>query len=172
VKWIDCDTQHLEAIRGIYNEAIVTSTALYDYQPRSQETMQAWWAAKQAGRYPVIGAVSDDGDLMGFASYGPFRSFPAYKYTVEHSVYVDSAFRGHGLGRQLLERAILAAEEQGYHAMVGVIDADNAVSISLHESLGFHRCGEMREVGFKFGRWLNLVIYQRLLSGPVAPEDG
>jgi L-amino acid N-acyltransferase YncA len=172
VTWIDCNSQHLEAIRCIFNEAIVTSTALYDYQPRSPETMQAWWAAKQAGHYPVIGVLSKTGDLMGFASYGPFRSFPAYKYTVEHSVYVDSRFRGRGLGRQLLERAILAAEAQGYHAMVGVIDADNAVSIALHDSLGFQRCGEMREVGFKFGRWLNLVIYQKLLSSPDAPVDG
>ncbi len=170
--WIECDIDQLEAIRAIFNEAIETSTALYDYQPRSQETMQAWWAAKKAGGYPVIGVLGDTGDLMGFASYGPFRAFPAYKYTVEHSVYVDRHYRGRGLGRQLLERAILSAESQGYHAMIGVIDAENQASIALHENLGFQRCGEMREVGFKFGRWLNLVIYQKLLNGPVAPVDG
>lgn len=170
--WIDCDSQHLEAIRCIFNEAIVSSTALYDYQPRNQEAMQTWWSAKQAGNYPVIGVLNDAGELMGFASYGPFRTFPAYKYTVEHSVYVDASHRSLGLGRQLLERAILAAEAQGYHAMVGVIDAENQASISLHKSLGFQCCGEMREVGFKFGRWLNLVIYQKLLNGPESPMDG
>lgn len=170
--WIECNSDQLEEIRAIFNEAIETSTALYDYQPRTYETMQTWWAAKQAGDYPVIGIQSESGTLMGFASYGPFRNFPAYKYTVEHSVYVDKRYRGHGLGRRLLERAILIAETQGYHAMIGVIDAENQASISLHESLGFQGCGEMREVGFKFGRWLNLVIYQKLLKGPPSPVDG
>jgi phosphinothricin acetyltransferase len=172
VTWIECNSDQLEEIRAIFNEAIETSTALYDYQPRTYETMQTWWAAKQAGDYPVIGIQSESGTLMGFASYGPFRNFPAYKYTVEHSVYVDKRYRGHGLGRRLLERAILIAETQGYHAMIGVIDAENQASISLHESLGFQGCGEMREVGFKFGRWLNLVIYQKLLKGPPSPVDG
>jgi phosphinothricin acetyltransferase len=172
VTWIECNSDQLEEIRAILNEAIETSTALYDYQPRSYETMQVWWAAKQAGGYPIIGIQSESGNLMGFASYGPFRNFPAYKYTVEHSVYVDKRYRGRGLGRQLLERAILIAEAQGYHAMIGVIDAENQASISLHERLGFQRCGEIREVGFKFGRWLNLVIYQKLLKGPPSPVDG
>ena len=170
--WIECGPQHLEAIRGIFNEAILTSTALYDYQPRSLETMQAWFAAKQKARYPVIGVVNDQDELMGFASYGPFRNFPAYKYTVEHSVYVDTRFRGQGLGRQLLERITQAAETQGCHAMIGVIDAANATSIALHERLGFQRCGEMRQVGFKFDRWLDLVLYQKLLAGPETPVDG
>ncbi len=170
--WIECHREQLEAIRIIFNDAIETSTALYDYEPRSHATMEAWWNAKQAGGYPVIGLLSDSGDLMGFASYGPFRAFPAYKYTIEHSVYVDKRFRGRGLGRQLLERAISTAETQGYHTMIGVIDADNKASIALHENLDFQQCGEMREVGFKFGRWLNLVIYQRLLKGPASPVDG
>ncbi len=170
--WIECGPQHLDAIRGIFNEAIVNSTALYDYQPRSAEVMQAWWAAKQKGNHPVLGVVNDEGVLMGFASYGPFRHFPAYKYTVEHSVYLDSRFRGLGLGRQLLERIIQTAETNDFHAMIGVIDASNATSISLHERLGFERCGEMRQVGYKFGRWLDLVLYQKTLSGPAAPIDG
>jgi phosphinothricin acetyltransferase len=109
---------------------------------------------------------------MGFASYGPFRAFPAYKYTVEHSVYVDGRFRGRGLGRMLLERVVEAAEVAGNKTMIGVIDAENAASIALHERLGFARCGEIRHAGFKFGRWLDLVFYQRVLKGPESPVDG
>lgn len=172
MNWIDCESQHLEAIRGIFNEAILHSTALYDYEPRSPEVMAAWWDAKQKGSYPVIGVVNDSGELMGFASYGPFRSFPAYKYTVEHSVYVDARFRSQGLGKRLLQRLLQIAQDQGYHVLVGVIDAANEPSVQLHERLGFTRCGELREVGFKFGRWLDLVIYQRQLPTPAHPVDG
>jgi phosphinothricin acetyltransferase len=170
--WIDCDHSHLEEIRTILNDAIVHSTALYDYHPRSVEVMLAWWTAKQTGGYPVIGATDSAGNLMGFASYGPFRAFPAYKYTVEHSVYIHSAHRGQGLGPLLLERLIERCEAQGFHTMIGVIDAENERSIALHEKLKFERCGEIRHAGFKFGRWLDLVFYQRLLSGPAEPTDG
>src|ERR1700760_227085 len=104
--------QHAEAIRSIFNEAIANSTALYDYKPRSAEVIQAWFDAKAKGNFPVIGAVNEAGELMGFASYGTFRAFPAYKYTVEHSVYVDARFRGRGLGRLLLEQLIEAARGQ------------------------------------------------------------
>jgi len=128
--------------------------------------------AKSRGRYPVIGVESDAGELMGFASYGPFRAWPAYKYTVEHSVYVDARFRGQGVGRLLLRAVISAAESQDYHVMVGGIDAANAVSIRLHESLGFAPCGVVRHAGFKFGRWLDLAFYQLILRTPAAPADG
>jgi L-amino acid N-acyltransferase len=170
--WIDCDESHLLAIGAIFNDAIVHSTALYDYHPRSPEVMAAWWRSKRDGGYPVIGVTDEVGTLMGFASYGPFRAFPAYKYTVEHSVYVDSRFRGFGLGRLLLERLIERCEAQDYRTMIGVIDAENQQSIALHEKLQFQRCGEIRHAGFKFGRWLDLVFYQRLLSGPEQPADG
>ena len=112
MNWILCGREHLEAIRSIFNEAIVSSTALYDYEPRSVAVMEAWFAAKEKAGLPVIGLENAGGELMGFASYGPFRAFPAYKYTVEHSVYVDGRFRGRGLGRMLLERVVEAAEVQ------------------------------------------------------------
>lgn len=168
--WIDCGPVHLEAIRGIFNEAILNTTALYEYEPRSMETMQTWWQAKQKAGHPVIGVLDETGLLMGFASYGPFRTFPAYQHTVEHSVYVDTRFRGRGLGTQLLERLIRTAEARGCHTMIGVIDAENATSISLHERLGFTPCGQVREVGHKFGRWLDIVLYQKLLT-PCADFD-
>jgi L-amino acid N-acyltransferase YncA len=170
---IGCDAQrHSAAILAIFNDAIANSTALYDYQPRTAESMVAWFDAKARGRYPVIGVEDEHGTLMGFASFGPFRAWPAYKYTVEHSVYVDARFRGQGVGRALLGAVILAAEKHDYHVMVGGIDATNAVSIKLHESLGFKACGIVRHAGFKFGRWLDLAFYQLILRTPAAPVDG
>ncbi len=173
MKLVDCNPQrHAAPILAIFNEAIANSTALYDYQPRTAESMVGWFEAKSRGNYPVIGVEDDGGELMGFASYGPFRAWPAYKYTVEHSVYVDARFRGQGAGRMLLGALILAAGRQDYHVMVGGIDASNAVSIKLHESLGFTACGVVKHAGFKFGRWLDLAFYQLILRTPAAPVDG
>ncbi len=170
---ITCEPQrHAAPILAIFNDAIANSTALYDYKPRTAESMVGWFEAKSRGRFPVIGAEDDSGALMGFASYGPFRPHPAYKYTVEHSVYVDAGCRGQGVGRALLGAVILAAEKQDYHVMVGGIDAANAISIKLHESLGFTSCGVVKHAGFKFGRWLDLAFYQLILRTPAAPVDG
>ena len=173
VKLIDCDARrHSAPILAIFNEAIANSTALYDYKPRTAESMVGWFEAKARGRYPVIGIEDDAGTLMGFGSYGSFRAWPAYKYTVEHSIYIDTRFRGRGLGRRLLEAIIDAAVKQEYHVMVGGIDAANTVSIRLHERLGFTHCGTVSQAGFKFGRWLDLAFYQRILATPAAPVDG
>ncbi|MFM7606755.1 MAG: N-acetyltransferase family protein [Prosthecobacter sp.] len=164
--WIDCTHEHLEAIRAIFNEAIAHSTALYDYEPRSPEVMEAWWAAKQASNLPVIGVLDENGTLMGFGSYGPFRPHAAYQYSVEHSIYVDARFRGRGIGKELLRRLIDRATEQGYHMMIGVIDAENTGSIALHAKAGFESCGHIRHAGYKFGRWLDLALYQLVLPVP------
>ena len=173
MKIITCEPRrHSAAILGIFNDAIANSTALYDYRPRAPESMVTWFEAKARGDFPVIGVEDEGGHLMGFASYGPFRAWPAYKYTVEHSVYVDARCRGQGAGRALLGAVILAAEKQDYHVMVGGIDAANAVSIKLHESLGFKACGVVKHAGFKFGRWLDLAFYQLILRTPAAPVDG
>lgn len=169
--WIDCTREHLEAIRAIFNDAIVNSTALYDYVPRSPEVMEVWFEAKQKGGLPILGVLSDDGELMGFGSYGPFRPHAAYKYSVEHSIYVDARFRGRGLGKEILQRLIERAQQQDYHMMIGVIDAQNATSIALHEKLGFSSCGHIREAGYKFGRWLDLALYQLVLSTPEQPRE-
>jgi phosphinothricin acetyltransferase len=170
---IACEpARHSAAILQIFNDAIANSTALYDYQPRPAEAMTAWFDTKARGNYPVIGVEDEHGELMGFASYGAFRPHAAYKYTIEHSVYVDSRFRGQGVGRALLGAVILAAERQDYHVMVGGIDASNAISIKLHESLGFKSCGIVRHAGYKFGRWLDLAFYQLILRTPSTPVDG
>lgn len=170
---IECTYEkHAQAILEILNEAIVNSTALYDYQPRTLESMVKWFDGKAAGAYPVIGIISDNGELMGFATYGTFRAYPAYKYTVEHSIYVQAAHRGKGIGQVLLHKLIECATAQDYHVMVAAIDRENATSIALHEKLGFRLAGTIAQAGFKFGRWLDLVFYQLILRTPSHPVDG
>ena len=164
--------RHTSAILAIFNEAIANTTALYDYQLRTQADMTAWFDGKARKNYPVICAENHAGELLGFASFGQFRERPAYKYTVEHSVYVDTRFRGQGVGRALLQAIIEAAQNQDYHVLVGGIDASNAVSIRLHEKLGFEPCGIVRQAGYKFGRWLDLAFYQLILRTPSSPVDG
>jgi L-amino acid N-acyltransferase len=173
MRFVDCTAEvHSAAILEILNDAILSSTALYDYKPRPAASMQGWFAAKIAGSYPVIGVENEAGVLMGFASYGAFRAWPAYKYSVEHSVYVHRDHRGKGLGLALMSRLIEAAIGQQYHVMVGGIDVTNAASIALHERLGFTHAGTIRHAGFKFGRWLDLSFYQLLLATPAHPVDG
>jgi phosphinothricin acetyltransferase len=164
--------RHAAAILDILNDAIVHSTALYDYQPRQMQNMVSWFEAKRAGNFPVMGIEDAQGTLLAFGSYGTFRAFPAYKYTVEHSVYVHKHQRGQGLGPRIMQAVIEAAKTQQVHAMVGAIDAANAASIALHERLGFKHVGTLPQVGFKFGRWLDLAFYQLLLETPTNPVDG
>lgn len=173
MEFVDCTYQaHASAILDIFNDAILNSTALYDYQPRAPESMVNWFKLKEASRYPVIGAVAERGALLGFASYGTFRAWPAYKYSVEHSVYVHKDQRGKGIGMALMRRLIEAAREQQYHVMVGGIDVANKVSIGMHEKLGFVHAGTVRQAGFKFGRWLDLDFFQLILDTPAHPVDG
>ena len=169
---VECDRGRAAEILAILNEAIENSTALYDYQPRALASMDAWFDAKEKGRYPVIGVIDAAGVLLAFASYGQFRAWPAYKYSVEHSVYVHADHRGRGLGRVVMEALVEAAKARGVHAMIGGIDASNAASIALHRRLGFRHAGTLPQVGFKFGRWLDLAFFQRLLETPAAPVDG
>jgi phosphinothricin acetyltransferase len=172
MKDIRCGREHAAQILDIFNDAIKNTTALWDYEPRTMKSMEAWFDAKERGSYPVVGVADDAGKLLAFGSYGPFRAWPAYKYTVEHSVYVEKGFRGRGLGRRVLTRVIAEAESQGYHNLIGGIESGNSASIRLHVSLGFEKAGEIRHAGFKFGKWINLSFYQRLLSGPANPVDG
>lgn len=173
LRLIDCDeAEHSDFILEILNEAIVHSTALYDYEPRPPESMKAWFATKRAKGFPVVGAVDGKGELLGFASWGSFRAFPAYKYTVEHSVYVRDDQRGRGLGKILMKELIRRASEKQVHVLVGCIDASNEGSIRLHERLGFTHSGTFPQVGFKFGRWLDVVFYQLILETPEDPRDG
>ena len=172
IKFVEGEERHASAILAILNEAIVTSTALYDYVPREPAAMEAWFQSKRDGNFPVIVAEAEDGTLAGFASYGIFRPYPGYKYSVEHSVYVEKSCQREGLGQKLMLELIEAAKRQNYHTMIGVIDSANAGSIRLHLELGFVHCATIREAGFKFGRWLDVEFYQLLLATPERPCDG
>ena len=166
-----CTEKQLPEILEIFNEAILHSTALYDYKPRTMENMQTWYTAKQQGNYPIIGIFDFDDTLLGFASFGSFRNWPAYKYSVEHSIYIRSDRRGNGLGKILLREIIKSAEEQDYHVMIGGIDASNTTSIHLHEKEGFVWSGTIKQAGYKFGKWLDLSFYQLILKTPKYPEE-
>jgi len=163
--------QHAGAILRLLNDAILNTTALYDYRPRSPESISAWFDGKAEGNFPVLGMQGESGALLGFASYSAFRPHAAYKYTVEHSVYVDADHRRRGVAAALMQALISAARQQEYHVMVGGIDASNEASIGLHEKLGFTHVGTLRHAGFKFERWLDLAFYQLILDtrgNPVA----
>lgn len=173
MRLIQCSlSEHGGAILDILNAAIVSSTALYDYRPREPDSMSGWFEAKRAGGFPVWGAVDETGALQGFATYGSFRAWPAYKYTVEHSVYVALEQRGRGVGTALMQRLIQSASEQDLHTVIGGIDASNTDSVAFHQKLGFIHAGTIKQAGFKFERWLDLAFYQLILPTPREPRDG
>jgi L-amino acid N-acyltransferase len=155
-------TDDLQAMLAIYNHAIINTTAVYDYQPRTSDAQRQWFETKQAQRLPVFVAV-DNATIIGFGSFGPFRPWPAYQFTVENSLYVDSAFQRKGAGTALLASLVTAAQTAGYHTMVAGIDATNEASLALHRKAGFEPVAHFREVGWKFERWLDLVFMERML---------
>ena len=173
MKVVHCtEERHGAAILAILNDAIVNSTAIYDYVARKPQTMNPWFQKKLFAGFPVIGAESAEGELLGFSTYGTFRDWPAYKYTVEHSVYVHREHRRLGVGRRLMEELIVHAHGAGLHSMIGGIDIENRASVTLHEQLGFVHSGTIRQAAFKFGRWLDLGFYQRTFDSPASPVDG
>jgi L-amino acid N-acyltransferase len=160
----------LADILRIYNQAIEKTTAVFEYRPHTIEMRREWFRAKQAASLPVL--VADESRAVkGFASYGPFRAWPAYKYSVELSVYVDEASRGHGIGGALVQRVLTHARDRDLHVVMAGITSDNAVSLRLHEKLGFTEVAHIREVGYKFGRWLDLKFLQIVLDGPQRPSE-
>jgi phosphinothricin acetyltransferase len=159
----------LPGILAIYNDVIATSTAVYALSPVGLDERRAWLATRHGQGYPVL-VAQESSAIAGFASFGNFRAWPGYRYTVEHSVHVAAARRGHGIGRSLVEALIPIAVGLGKHVMIGGIDAENAGSIAFHRRLGFDEVAHFREVGHKFGRWLDLVFMQRMLDAPGAPR--
>lgn len=150
-----------EPIRTIYNAEVLTSTATLDLVPRTAEEQRAWLAA-HSGAYPAL-VAEVEGDVVGFSSLSPYRPRPGYSTSVEDSVYVAAEARGRGVGRLLLEGVVEAARQHGFHSVVGRIGAEQTASIALHEACGFSLVGVEREVGRKFGRWIDVAIVQLLL---------
>ena len=151
-----------EAVRAIYNREVTGSTMTFDLVPRSLEAQQAWLRA-HSGAHPAVVTHAADGTIVGFGSLSPYRERPAYSTTVEDSVYVHHDHRGRGVGRLLLEELVRLATLHGFHAVMARIVDGHDASISLHRSCGFALVGVEREVGRKFGRWLDVALMQRLL---------
>lgn len=156
-------TTDTAAILEIINYNILNSTALYDYNTRTLEQQQALLNDKIKKGFPVI-VAENDGDLVGFGMYAEFRFREANQFTVEHSVYVDHLANGKGIGKLLLAELIRLAREQGMHTMIGVIDTENKGSVVFHEKFGFKTSGVIREVAYKFDRWLDTVFMQLMLK--------
>lgn len=163
----------LPGILAIYNEVIRTSSAVYTEQEATLNDRRAWLAARQGQDFPVLVAEDPtDGSVLGYSTFGDFRPWPGYRHTVEHSVYIRADARGQGLGAALIEPLFELAVGLGKHVMVAGIDSANPASIRLHKRLGFEHAGTLREVGAKFGRWLDLVFMQRLLEAPSESASG
>lgn len=144
-------------ILAIYNDAVANTTAIWNETLVDAANRSAWMADRQRAGFPVL-VAEEDGVVLGYASYGPWRAFDGYRHTVEHSVYVLGQRRGGGIGRQLMLALIARARAQGLHVMVAGIEAGNEASLRLHRSLGFESTGVLREVGTKFGKWLDLAF--------------
>lgn len=165
----DAGAADAAGIADIYNDAVAHTTAIWNEQTVDAADPAAWIAARQESGFPVLIAAGAAGEVLGYASYGPWRAFDGYRHTVEHSVYVRGDQRGQGIGEALLVALIERAQDAGIHVMVGAIEAGNAGSIRLHTKLGFTQVGTMPQVGAKFGRWLDLALLQRVLDDRPTP---
>ncbi|MBN3751423.1 N-acetyltransferase [Paraburkholderia sp. Tr-20389] len=166
----DAGPEHIEGITAIYNDAVAHTTAIWNDQTVDHANRTAWLADRQKAGYPVLVAVDEQDAVLGYASFGDWRAFDGYRHTVEHSVYVRGDQRGKGLGRSLMQALIGRAQSIGKHVMVAGIEANNAGSIRLHEQLGFEHVGHLKEVGMKFGTWLDLAFMQLKLDDRPTPD--
>ena len=159
----------LPGILEIYNDAVLNTTATYDYEPRTLEHRTLWFEERQRDGYPVFVAVDGAERVVGWSALNPFHARAGYRFTAENSVYVAASARGCGIGKLLLGPLIEAAKLLGLHAIIAAIDADNEVSIRLHAGFGFEKVGHFKQTGFKFSRWLDVVYMERLLNGRPMP---
>ncbi len=155
----DATAEDVQAILEIFNEQILTSTAVYLEEAQTLDDRLKWYTDRIRDNFPVV-VVEVDGIVAGFGSYGQFRA--GYKYTVEHSVYIHKDYRSKGLSKLMLEWLIKSARENNFHVMMAVIDSENEISIRLHEKYGFEEVGSMKQLGFKFGRWMTAVKFLQL----------
>ena len=161
----------LKDILEIYNDAILNTTAIYAYKIQTLEDRKQWYEKKKQDGYPVF-VFEENDKVIGFATFGPFREWPAYKYTIEHSIYVHKDYRNQGIATKLMKEIIKIADKREYATLVAGIDAANEGSIKMHEKIGFKYSGTVTKAGFKFGKWLDLAFYQLNLTGPKMPLEG
>jgi L-amino acid N-acyltransferase YncA len=171
VKTRKANDTDLPQLLSIYNDIILTTTAVFEYKPHTLKMREEWFGSKKQHGFPVI-VAEDESEIVGFSSFGPFRNWAAYKYSVENSVYVAKNKRGNGIGKILLEPLIGEARRMEFHTMIASIEATNDSSLRLHQRFGFEPVANFRQVGFKFGRWLDLKFLQLLLDGPRQPIEG
>ncbi len=157
------EERDLAEILSIYNDVIINTTAVYDYNAHTIEMRSAWFETKKKDGYPVY-VAEENNSIVGFSSFGPFRAWAAYQYSVENSVYVAAEHRGKGIGKLLIPPLIEAARKKNMHAMIAGIDASNLPSIQLHKSFGFEEVAHFKQVGYKFGRWLDLKFFELVLD--------
>jgi len=158
----EAELRDLPYILDIMNEAILNSTAIYEYEVRTQELIEKWFNKKRLDKEPVIVCSRED-RAIGFGSYGRFRPRAAYQFSIEHSVYVHPDFQRQGIGTLLLDTLISRAQQEGYHTMIAGIDTGNQSSFDFHLKFGFVEVARFKEVGFKFDHWLDLIFMQRML---------
>jgi phosphinothricin acetyltransferase len=158
-------SEDAEAIRQIYNLEVTTSTATFDLVPRTLEAQREWMASR-SGAHAVVVAVDETGLVRAFGSLSPWRDRPAYSTSVEDSVYVHRDHHGQGLGKAVLTELVDTAVRHGFHACMARIVGGHEASIALHRSCGFEIVGTEREIGRKFGKWLDVVLMERLLVAP------
>ena len=156
--------EDIETILEIVNDAILNTTAIYDYSVRTLNEQISWFQEKQEQNFPIIVATDENDKIIGFGTYGTFRIKIGFQFTVEHSVYVKEYFSGKGIGRLLLQELIVLAKAQKLHVMVGCIDAENMASIAFHEKFGFQKSGILKECAYKFDKWLDLQLMQLILE--------
>ncbi|RFC55689.1 GNAT family N-acetyltransferase [Brumimicrobium aurantiacum] len=159
----EAEERDVERILEIINYEILNSTVVYDYKERTYDFQLNWLKQKKKDGMPVIVAEGENG-VIGYGTFGIFRPFDGYQFSVEHSIYVDKDFRTHGIGKQLLQGLITLAKKGGFHTMIAGVDASNERSIEFHKKFGFTEVGTFKEVGFKFEKWLDLLFMQLLLK--------
>ena len=160
----------LPQILAIYNDIILNTTAVYDYTAHTLDMRRQWFDAKQKDGFPVF-VAEENNTIAGFSSIGPFRAWAAYKYSVENSVYVAADQRGKGIGKLLLAPLIETAKKKDMHVIIASIDASNIASLKLHQSFGFEEVAHFKQVGYKFGRWLDLKFLELILNTPAYPIE-
>ena len=159
----------LAGILRIYNDAVENSTAIWNDRIVDLDNRRAWLAERHDQGYPVLVAIDEEGQVAGYASFGPWRPHDGFRHTVENSVYVSPDHRGSGIGRSLMKALIERARMLEKHVMVAFIESENRASVHMHQQLGFIHVGQMRQVGCKFGRWLDLTMMQLTLNRTSQP---